>query len=224
MSARGNGGTYHYYACTGRQKYGPKACRGERLPQAKLERAVLRQLAGLYRDGTLIQQAIAKADEKAKREQPALKRRLASIGAEIARAEQALERYFEAFEQGKLSAERCGERLSRLHARLNVLRGQQAELAATAPDEGTHAPTAAELAAIANQLDQLVADAEPQQAKAFLRQLIAELKVNNRAEVQPTYRVVTPTVCATSEKVEAAGIEPASADAPVRTSTSVVRR
>src|SRR6266705_3273817 len=33
MSARGNGGTYRYYACTGRQKCGPKACRGERFPQ-----------------------------------------------------------------------------------------------------------------------------------------------------------------------------------------------
>jgi site-specific DNA recombinase len=86
MSARGNGGTYHYYACTGRQKYGPKACRGERLPQAKLEQAVLRQLAGLYRDGTLIQQAIAKAEAKARRQRPALERRLASIGAEITRA------------------------------------------------------------------------------------------------------------------------------------------
>jgi site-specific DNA recombinase len=200
MSARGNGGTYHYYACTGRQKYGPKACRGERLPQQKLEQAVLRQLGGLYRDGTLIQQAIAKADEKAKREQPALEQRLASIDAEIARAEQGLERYFEAFEQGKLSAEHCDERLSRLHARLNDLRGQQAELAATAPDEGTHAPTAGELAAIADQLDHLIANAEPQQAKALLRHLIAELKVNGRAEIQPTYRAVTPTVCATSEK------------------------
>ncbi len=103
MSARGNGGTYHYYACTGRQKYGPKACRGERLPQHKLEHAVLQQLAGIYRDGTLIQQAIAKAEAKAKRQRPALEQRLASIGAEIARAEQAIERYYEAFEQGTLS-------------------------------------------------------------------------------------------------------------------------
>jgi site-specific DNA recombinase len=31
MSAHGKGGTYHYYACTARQKYGPKACRGERI-------------------------------------------------------------------------------------------------------------------------------------------------------------------------------------------------
>jgi hypothetical protein len=58
-----------------------------------------------------------------------------------------------------------------------------------------------------------MANAEPQQAKALLRHLIAELKVESRAKIQPTYRVITPTVCATS-KVEAAGIEPASADAP----------
>jgi site-specific DNA recombinase len=223
MSARGNGGTYHYYACTGRQKYGPKACRGERLPQHKLEEAVLHQLARIYRDGTLIQQAIAKAEAKARRQRPALEQRLASISAEIARAEQALERYFDAFEQGTLSAERCDKRLSRLQARLTELRGQQAELVASTPDEGTHAPTRAELAAIADDLDDLLAKAEPQQAKALLRQLIAELKVESRAKIQPTYRVLDPAVCATSEKVEAAGIEPASAEAPRRTSTSLVR-
>jgi hypothetical protein len=63
-------------------------------------------------------------------------------------------------------------------------------------------------AAIADHLDQLIAEAEPQQAKALLRNLIAELKVESRAKIDPTYRVVTDTVCATSEKVEAAGIEP----------------
>lgn len=35
MSANGNGGRYHYYACSGRQKYGPKACDGERLPPGR---------------------------------------------------------------------------------------------------------------------------------------------------------------------------------------------
>ena len=54
MSARGNGGVYHYYACSGRQKLGPKGCDGERLSRDKLEAAVLDQLARLYRDGTLI--------------------------------------------------------------------------------------------------------------------------------------------------------------------------
>ncbi len=59
MSAKGNGGTYHYYACSGRQKYGPKACQGERLPRHKLEQAVLHQLTSLYRDSHLISEALA---------------------------------------------------------------------------------------------------------------------------------------------------------------------
>ena len=45
MSAKGNGGTYHYYACSGRQKLGRKGCDGERFNRDKLEAAVLNQLA-----------------------------------------------------------------------------------------------------------------------------------------------------------------------------------
>ena len=118
MSAHGNGGRYEYYACSGRQKHGPKACRNERLPRKKLEHAVFEQLAGLYRDSDLVTDALAQAEQEAARTRPEIEQRLDSIGAEIARAEQALERYYEAFEQGKLSPERCDERLTRLQARL----------------------------------------------------------------------------------------------------------
>jgi site-specific DNA recombinase len=41
-SARGNGGLYHYYACSGRQKLGPQGCDGERILRDKLEAAVIR--------------------------------------------------------------------------------------------------------------------------------------------------------------------------------------
>lgn len=61
MSAKGNGGTYHYYACSGRQKLGRKGCDGERLPKDKLETAILDQLTGLYRHGGLIRDAIEQA-------------------------------------------------------------------------------------------------------------------------------------------------------------------
>ena len=221
MSARGNGGRYEYYACSGRQKHGPKACRNERLPRHKFEHAVLQQLAALYRDSDLVVEALAKAAQEAERTRPEIEQRLASMGAEIARAEQALERYYEAFEQGKLSPERCDERISRLQARLEDLRAQQAELSPSAPDEAGRGPTPADLAAVADQLEHVLAEGEPQKAKALLRLLIQELRVDGRAQIQPTYRLLTPEVCATSEKVEAAGIEPASADAPVRASTSL---
>jgi site-specific DNA recombinase len=222
MSARGNGGRYEYYACSGRQKHGPKACRNERLPRHKLEQAVFHQLASLYREDDLVAEALAKAQQEAERGRAEIEQRLASIGAEIVRAEQALERYYEAFEQGKLSPERCDERLSRLHARLEDLHAQEAELSLSKPDEAGRGPTPADLAAVADQLERVIAEGEPQKTKALLRLLIEELRVDGRAQIQPTYRLVMPEVCATSEKVEAAGIEPASADAPDRTSTSVV--
>jgi site-specific DNA recombinase len=209
MSANGNGGRYHYYACTGRQKYGPKACTGERLPREELEQGVLRQLATVYRNEQLVGDALATAQAAAEQRRPELEQRLASIGAEITRTEQALERYYEAFERGKLSPERCEERLTRVQARLDDLRAQEAELSLQAPHEAGHAPTAADLAAVADELDRVIADAEPQKAKALLRLLIEELRVNGRAEILPTYRIVTPEVCAMSEKVEVAGIEPA---------------
>ena len=116
MSANGNGGRYHYYACTRRQKHGPKACDGERLPREKLEQAVLHQLASIYRDEQLVGDALAKATAAAEKWRPEFEQRLASIGAEITRTEQSLERYYEAFEQGKLTPERCEDRLTRLLA------------------------------------------------------------------------------------------------------------
>jgi hypothetical protein len=57
----------------------------------------------------------------------------------------------------------------------------------------------------------LTADGQPEQTKALLRLLIDELRVNSKADIQPTYRVLTPDrlltagVCATSGKVETAG-------------------
>jgi site-specific DNA recombinase len=201
MSARGNGGRYEYYACSGRQKHGPKACRNERLPRQKLELAVIQQLTALYRDSDLVAEALAKAEQEAERIRPEVEQRLASIGAEIGRAEQALERYYEAFEQGGLSPERCDERLSRLQTRLEDLRGQQAELSLSTPDEAGRGPTPADLAAIADRLERGIAEGEPQKTKALLRLLIQELRVDGRARIQPTYRFTAPGVCATSEKV-----------------------
>jgi hypothetical protein len=102
--------------------------------------------------------------------------------------------------RGQLSPERCDQRLSRLEARLEDLRTQQAELAPSTPDEAGQAPTPADLAAVADQLDHVIADGEPQKAKALLRLLIQELRVDGRAQIQPTHRLVKPEVCATPEK------------------------
>ena len=101
------------------------------------------------------------------------------------------------------------------------MREQDADLAEKLAPQAATSPDAAELAAVAENVETTIATAEPRQPKALLRLLIKDLRVNARSEILPTYRIVTPLACALPSSVEAAGIEPASADAPDRTSTSV---
>jgi site-specific DNA recombinase len=208
MSAKGNGGTYHYYACSGRQKLGRKSCDGQRLSKEKLEAAILSQLTEIYRDGGLIREAIEDAAASRDNDHAALDERRASLAKEIGRAERAIERYQEAFETGNLDPTRFNERLGALDVRLDALRGQDQALARELSADIPTAPDAAALSAIADQLGQIIATGDPDQAKALLRILIAELRVNSRSEILPTYRVGAPVVCAQTSSVGDPGLEP----------------
>ena len=208
MSAKGNGGVYHYYACSGRQKLGRKACDGERLNRDKLEAAVLDQLARLYRDGNLMADALQRAYNDQQADRPALVEQRRTVTEEIRRGERALDRYYQAFESGDLDPGQFKTRLADLQAKLDTLREQEQTLTAQLADP-TEAFDPAALAAVADRLRDTLATGEPEQTKALLRLLIKELRVNGRSEILPTYRVVTPEVCATPSSVGAAGIEPA---------------
>jgi site-specific DNA recombinase len=208
MSAKGNGGTYFYYACSGRQKLGRKACDGERLNRDKLEAAVLDQLARLYRDGDLIADALHRARNEHQADRPALEEQRRTVTEEIRRGERALDRYYQAFESGDLEPGQFKIRLADLQAKLDTLREQEETLSLHLADPGDAFDPGA-LAAVADRLRDTLATGEPEQTKALLRLLIKELRVNGRSEILPTYRVVTPEVCATPSSVGAAGIEPA---------------
>jgi hypothetical protein len=69
-------------------------------------------------------------------------------------------------------------------------------------------PDTATLHAITDRLDHVIANGEPEQAKALLAILIADLCIHSRTEVLPTYRVGAPTVCAPTSSVGDTGLEP----------------
>jgi site-specific DNA recombinase len=209
MSARGNGGHYHYYACSGRQKLGRTTCEGERLNRDRLEQAVIAQLVSLYRDGHLLQAAVAEAARRQDDQRPALEAQERATRADVSKAERALDRYYEAFENRELAADQFADRVSALQERLHALRDRAAELGTELAADERHGPDNASLAAVADQLELVLAAGSPPKTKALLRLLIKELKVNGRSEILPTYRVLTPEVCATPGSVGGAGIEPA---------------
>jgi site-specific DNA recombinase len=208
MSAKGNGGTYHYYACSGRQKLGRKSCDGERIPREKLEAAILSQLTSIYRDGGLIRDAIEQAAASDDTDRTALTEQRASLAKEITRSERAIDRYQDAFEAGDLNPAHFNERLTTLKARLDALHDQDQALAHELAADTPTTPDAAALRTVADHLDHVIEHSEPEQAKALLAILIAELRVNSRNEILPTYRVGAPVVCAPNSSVEPTGIEP----------------
>ena len=131
-----------------------------------------------------------------------------SLRTQRARIERKLERYFEAFETGELSAALCQERVRGHRERLDAVRSQEADLAQTLATQAHMPPDPAALAGLADQLDQILATESPEQAKDLLRLLIKEIRVHNRRRIVPTYRVPT-AVRAIPSKVEPAGLEPA---------------
>jgi site-specific DNA recombinase len=118
----------------------------------------------------------------------------------LLRAERAIERYQDAFENGDLDPERFKQRLSALDIRLDALQAKDQALALEMVADAPKTPDTATLQAVADQLDHVIAHGEPEQAKALLAILIADLQINGRAEVLPTYRVGAPTVCAPPRK------------------------
>ncbi len=206
-SAHGRNGRYTYYACSTRYKYGPSKCNGDRLPKDRLEAAVLTQLAELYRDGQVIEQALADLAAVTESERPVLKEQLASARAEIARVEGKLERYFEGFEEGRLAAELFQDRVRGHRDRLEALREREADLTARVGTQAHTPPDGAALRRLADQLEAIVANESPEQAKELLRLLVKEIQVHDRRRIIPTYRIPA-AVRAIPRKVGGTGLEP----------------
>jgi hypothetical protein len=88
-----------------------------------------------------------------------------------------------------------------------VLREREADLVARL---ATHAPTppdGAALAGLADQLEAIVTNENPEQAKELLRLLVKDIQVHDRRRIIPTYRIPA-AVRTTPSKVEPGGLEP----------------
>ncbi len=208
-SAHGRNARYTYYACSTRYKYGRARCDGQRLSKDRLEHPVLAQLATIYRDGQLINDALAQAAEQASTDRPQHEQQLAGVRVDIQNLERKIDRYLQAFEDSKLDPDICQQRIERHHTRLQALRSQEADLTQTLAAHADTQPDTASLAALADQLDQLIATANPEQAKELLRLLIKDIRVHDQHTIIPTYRV-PPAVRTMHGTVGDTGLEVAS--------------
>jgi hypothetical protein len=152
------------------------------------------QLTGLYRDGSMIRNVIEQAVANDETDRAALTEKRASLAKEITRAERAIERYQDAFENGDLDPARFKQRLSALDTRLD---GRPSPRARTgrrhAHNAGYGHPPCRRQPTRSRHRSRRAGASE-----GLLAILIADLRVNSRTEVLPTYRVGAPMVCAST--------------------------
>ena len=122
-------------------------------------------------------------------------------------AEGKLERYFEGFEEGRLAADLFQDRVRGHRERLEALREREADLSARLATHAHTPPDGAALARLADQLEAIVAEENPEQAKELLRLLVKDIRVHDRRRIIPSYRIPA-AVRATPRKVGGTGLEP----------------
>jgi site-specific DNA recombinase len=206
-AAHGRTSRYRYYTCFSRNRYGRHGCQSDRLPADKLDKAVLDALLMTYADSELVDDAIAEARRAAEAEAPQVRSRLQGIAAEIRQAEEALERYYSAFESGSLSERRFAGRIDVLEERLAALRRRQSELADAASDDRP-IPSEEGLRDTQAAVREAIVRGTPGQRKALLQALVAEIRVESRDAIYPTFRLLAGTVRVMDQMVGGPGLEP----------------
>ena len=124
----------------------------------------------------MVREAIADAFSELEAERPRRAAELERIEAELRRTDEALGRYFAAFEAGTLAERDCAGRIAELPPRLRGLDARREELAVDA-DEAPEPLTADELQALQAHVREVIEAGDPPARKALLQALVEEIRV-----------------------------------------------
>ncbi len=214
-AAKGNRHRYRYYTCFTRHRYGTGSCDADRLPAEELDRAVLDSLLDTYSQADLLQRALSGGRDRAGEQQRRLREELEVTGAELRKAEEAIERYLLAFEAGNLPEATCGQRVQALAEKAAGLRDRRTELTLTLDAAAEEGPTGAELDALRSKIRDVIADGDTGAQKQLLYSLVHAVQASARSDIQPIFKIPNsltppdPKVRKLTGSVRPAGLEPA---------------
>ena len=162
---------------------------GRRAPPTAFDQAVLGSLLATFRDHDLVDRAVAAFLARATASSPRYEEQLAAVGADIRRTEDALDRYFRAFESGTMAESVCAPRVQALSERLRGLHARRRELTEAIEDQHMVSPTRPELEALREAIYIGITSGPDTQRKALLQDLVVEVRVHSRTAIVPVFRL-----------------------------------
>lgn len=176
----GKGGRYRYYSCTGRMKHGPVACKGIRIPMARLDDIVMSQLLCRVLEPTRIQELLARYVETSVKAVATLKERHARAKALHSEASAGITRLLELIERGLVSPDD-----PEFRQRLNALKLQKEEAGAESSllgkriEAGMPEITPEKVAAFASLMRDALLGGPPELRQAYVRLLVREVSLTH---------------------------------------------
>ncbi len=182
---------YHYYVCNRGYKQGKESCNARDLPKDEIEKIVIAQIRQKVLTQECLEELVKLVNEELDSAQSLLKDKLAAIDAELSDVRARLSKLYDALETGKLSLDDLSPRLKQQKVHQDELMKARVQVEADMVVEGVQHVELETVKAYAQDLRNLLEEADFVQSKAFLRSFVKKVIINeDKAKIQ--YRLPMP--------------------------------
>lgn len=188
---------FPYYLCA--KRWNTRECDQDYIRADHVEATILQDIKAMFRDEPFIARVREEANKGLVAAKPDLEKEIAWLENQVAKAQGAIDRYFEAFETGKLMAEMCSEKVGDLKARLVGLEAERRDLETRRNRLELPAIDLEMVTSFVENLEQLIAAGTNPKKKHLLRLLVKKVLVHDRHTVEVWYALLPPFVGHTSE-------------------------
>ncbi len=180
-----NGKAFHYYVCS--KRFNHRDCDQDYVRADPLDSAILNDIKSMFRDEQFMARVWEEANRRLGAERPNIEKEIEGNFTEADKVRTAMDRYFKAFEDGKLSPDICNEKVRDLRTRLDQLETQRLGLESQRERLELPAVDRKTLSAIVDELEKLMAVGSSAQKKDLLHRVVKKVLIRDRHTVEVWY-------------------------------------
>jgi site-specific DNA recombinase len=179
-----------YYACNGRLS--KSGCTMEYIRADQLEAQIISDFKDLFRSDEMVERVWKEASRLLESERPELEAEAAKINGDLAKAQDQLDRYYRAFENGTMNPEACGTRLEEINVHVAALGARRATVAERLTQLAMPALDLKEVADLMDDFERVFESGLNAQKKHLLHRLVKEVRVQDRNTAEVWYQFPRP--------------------------------
>ena len=180
-----NGRYIPYYMCS--KRYTQHECDQNYIRADILEESIIEDVKDIFRDEQLIARIWKKANEMLEAEKPDIEKEIAALEDRVLKAQARIDKYFEAFEEGKLKPEVCNEKVEDLNVQIKELESEKKELEARRKRLELPALDKELIGKIVNNLEEVMAAGDNKKRKHLLQLLVKKVLIHDRQTIEVWY-------------------------------------